>query len=87
MDQNRALVELVNIGDKLASRLQEVGINNEQDLKFYGAVEAHKRLCSLYPNETLAVCYYLYSFDGAISDTNWRDLSKERKKKLLNQLL
>lgn len=82
MNQNRKLVELNNIGKKIAGRLNEIGIFCEDDLRFIGAVSAHKMLKEKYPNETLAVCYYLYSFDSALCDKNWNDIGAKRKQQL-----
>jgi len=37
-------------------------------------------------SETLAVCYYPYSFDGALSDRHWNDIGDERKAELKSGL-
>jgi len=65
MKQNRKLIELKNIGKKIAGRLNEVGIFSEDSLRKTGPVGAYKMLKEKYPAERLSVCYYLYSFDGA----------------------
>ena len=79
MQQNRELTELRNIGKKIAERLRNAGINNEEDSRLAGAVSAHCMLKEYYPNETLPVCYYLYSFEGALHDLHWNDISEPRK--------
>lgn len=68
---NRTLTDLKNIEAKIALRLNEVGIFFETDLRSVGVAEAHKMIKEKYPNETLPVCYYLYSFEGAITDKHW----------------
>ena len=82
MNRNRKLVELKNIGKKIAGRLNEVGIFSEDELRFVGAVEAHKLIKQKYPDETLPVCYYLYSFDGALRDMHWHQIGEDRKREL-----
>ena len=44
MKQNRKLVDLKNIGKKIAGRLNEVGINSEADLRKVGVVQAHNKI-------------------------------------------
>ncbi|MCU7917977.1 MAG: TfoX/Sxy family protein [Candidatus Thiodiazotropha sp. (ex Epidulcina cf. delphinae)] len=80
--QNRKLIELKNIGKKIAGRLSEVGIFSEDELRRVGAAEAHRMIREKYPDETLPVCYYLYSFEGALRDKHWNDISQERKLEL-----
>ena len=82
MENNRKLTDLRNIGKKIARRLNEVGIFSEDELRVAGAVEAHKMIKERYPDETLPVCYYLYSFEGALNDIHWDDIGEERKQKL-----
>ena len=80
------LIGLRNIGKKLAARLHEAGIQSENDLRAVGAVEAHRRIKALYPDETLPVCYYLYSFEGALTGQHWNEISESRKQSLRRQL-
>ena len=86
MKQNRRLLELKNIGKKLAGRLNEVGIFSEDELRVVGPVDAHKLIKERYPNETLPVCYYLYSFEGALSDKHWNDIGEKKKQALQLEL-
>ena len=65
MSRNKSLTELRNIGKKIASQLSEVGIFSEDDFSRVGAVGAHRMIKGRDPHETLPVCYYLYSFEGA----------------------
>ena len=82
MSSNRKLIDLKNIGSKIAGRLNEVGIFSEDELHYFGPVEAHKRLKEKYSNECLPVCYYLYSFEGALHDLHWNDIGEKRKQEL-----
>ena len=84
--QNRKLVELKNIGKKIAGRLNEVGIFSEDELQIVGAVKAHEMIKNKYPNETLPVCYYLYSFEGAISNKHWNAIGEEKKRELKEKI-
>ena len=86
MQKNRKLTELTNIGKKLAGRLNEVGIFSEDELRVVGPVDAHKLIKERYPNETLPVCYYLYSFEGALSDKHWNDIGEKKKQALQLEL-
>jgi DNA transformation protein len=79
INQNRKLTELKNIGKKIAGRLNEVGIFSEDELSVIGAVEAHDMIKKKYPNETISVCYYLYSFEGALCDKHWNDIGEDKK--------
>jgi DNA transformation protein len=44
-----------------------------------GSVKAYRRICENYPNQTIPVCYYLYSLEGALMDAHWDDLPKPIK--------
>ena len=79
INQNRKLTELKNIGKKIAGRLNEVGIFSEDELSVIDAVEAHDMIKKKYPNETISVCYYLYSFEGALCDKHWNDIGEDKK--------
>ena len=86
MKQNRKLTDLKNIGKKISARLNEVGIFSEDELRAVGAAEAHRIIKEKYPNETLPVCYYLYSFEGAITDKHWDAIGENRKRELKEQI-
>lgn len=82
MKQNMKLTELKNIGKKIADRLNEVGIFSEDELRAVGADDAHRMIKEIYPDETLPVCYYLYSFEGALCDKHWDHIGEEKKREL-----
>ena len=50
-----------------------------------GPVKAYKRICQNYPNQTIPVCYYLYSLQGALMDTHWDELPEPVKDELYAQ--
>ena len=87
MSKNRNLTDLKNIGKKIATRLNEIDIFSENDLRSVGPVEAHGRIKKNYPNETLSVCYYLYSFEGALRDKHWDAIGEKRKRELKKQIV
>ena len=39
-----------------------------------------------HPGETLPVCYYLYSFEGALTDQHWDEIGEQRKRQLKGQI-
>ncbi len=82
MVQNRKLTDLRNIGSKIAGRLNEAGIFSEDELRFFGPVKAHRMIKEKHPNEALPVCYYLYSFEGALYDKHWDEIGEKRKQEL-----
>lgn len=82
MTRNRSLTELKNIGKKIAARLNEAGIYSEEELRSIGPVEAHKMIRENHPDETLPLCCYLYSFEGALCDKHWDAVGEERKREL-----
>lgn len=86
MSRNRSLIDLRNIGMKIAGRLNEVGIFSEYDLRRVGAVGAHLMIKERYPNETLPVRYYLYLFEGALIDEHWDEIGEYRKQQLKAQI-
>lgn len=86
MKQNRELTKLKNIGTKITHRLNEVGIFSENELRKVGPVGAHKMIKEKYPAETLPLCYYLYSFEGALSGKHWDDIGEDKKKELKEKI-
>ena len=85
--KNRKIIDLKNIGKKIAGRLNEIGIFSEDDLRFIGAINAHKLIRKQYPNEILPLCYYLYSFEGALSDKHWNEIGNEKKRQLQKDIV
>lgn len=86
MEKNRKLTELKNIGSKIAERLNEIGIYSENELRIMGAVKAHRMLKEKFPNDVFPVCYYLYSFEGALNDKHWSEIETEKKCELKSEI-
>jgi DNA transformation protein len=86
MSKNRDLTDLKNIGRKIAGRLHEIGIFCEDDLRRVGAAGAHRMIKKKRPNETLPVCYYLYSFEGALTGKHWDEIGEHIKRQLRAQI-
>jgi DNA transformation protein len=74
MSRNRNLTDLNNIGKKITVRLNDVGIFPEGDLRRVDAVGAHRMIKERHPNERSPICYYLYSFEGALTDKHWDEI-------------
>lgn len=72
-----------NIGPAIAERLNEIGVYNVADLQQMGASKAYLKIKKNYPDKTIPVCYYLYSFEGALLNLHWDDIPAKRKKELL----
>lgn len=79
---DRKIEELKNLGNKIAGRLHEIGNFYKEDLRRTGALKAHRQIRTNYPDETLPICYYLYSFQGAITGTHWNDIPEKTKQAL-----
>ncbi len=80
--KNKPLSALQNIGKTVASRLHDIGITSEEELKRLDAAKAYKWLSERNPGKHLPVCYYLYSLEGAIQNKHWDALSEKEKTKL-----
>ena len=81
----KSLAELPNIGPTIENRLNEIGVRTRADLTTLGPVNAYLRICARYPYQTIPVCYYLYSLQGALMDLHWDDLPERLKKDLLSK--
>jgi DNA transformation protein len=79
----KSLAELTNIGPTIENRLNEIGVRSRSDLKKLGAVAAYLRIRAKHPHQTIPVCYYLFSLQGALMDLYWDDLPGRLKKDLL----
>ena len=82
----RHLTQLKNIGNKIAGRLNKVGIFSAEELRYYGAAKTHQMIKEHHPDETLPLCYYLYSFAGALCDKHCNAIGWDRKKDLKSQI-
>ena len=80
--KNRPITALRNIGKTVATRLHEIGVSNEDQLKKMGSAKAYKWLSLQSPEKRLPVCYYLYSLEGAIRNIHWDELTEKEKAQL-----
>ncbi len=78
--------QLKNIGPTIARRLREIGIRTNKDLKSVGAVSAYRRICAKHPRQTIPVCYYLYSLEGALLNRHWDRIGTAVKDRLVSQV-
>ncbi len=75
------LEDLPNIGKTLAEKLVKAGISNSAELKRIGSKNAIIKISAL--KNSGACINMLYALEGAIQETRWHDLSRERKEELL----
>ncbi|MDE7219388.1 MAG: TfoX/Sxy family protein [Oscillospiraceae bacterium] len=73
------LTSMMNIGKEMARKLTAVGIDSAEKLIAEGAEEVFQRLKEMYPQVCLV---HLYALEGAISQTEFNNLSPARKKTL-----
>jgi DNA transformation protein len=76
------LVGLKNLGPTIIKRLGGVGIHSRAELERVGAAPAYRLMAAQAAPHRLAVCYYLYSLEGALHGRHWDDFSDEEKAKL-----
>lgn len=77
------LGSLKNIGKTIEKRLRDIDIHSREDLERVGSVDAYRMICSQHPGKTIPVCYYLYSFEGALMDLHWNAVPQPIKDELL----
>ncbi len=71
------LISMRNIGKELERKLKTIGIKSAEDLKQLGSKETFFRLKKRFPEICLV---HLYTLEGAITNTNFNELSEEIKK-------
>lgn len=72
-----------NLGTASINILHAVGINNYDDLKTVGSVEAYVRIKKRNIHVSRVM---LYALEGALMDVHWNTLAPELKETLLNQV-
>lgn len=85
MKKKSELSLLKNIGPTIEKRLNEIGIYTRADLERIGPAQAYRWICRNYPDQTMPVCYYLYSLQGALMDVHWDQVPKNIKDQLLQE--
>lgn len=83
---NKPLTSYINLGPGIVSNLKKVDIHTLDDIRTVGPVGVYLRLKKKYPKKVWPVCYYLYSLQGALTDTYWDDISERNKKELLRAI-
>lgn len=73
------LTSMMNIGKEMAKKLTSVGIGSAEELMAAGSKEAFMRLKEMYPQVCLV---HLYALEGAIHQTEFNNLSEDKKKEL-----
>lgn len=86
MKQTEMLKNAKNIGSTVLKKLNEIGVYSLADLATVTPAKAYQKICRNYPGETIPVCYYLYSLEGALRDVHWNDLPLEVKECLKRQV-
>jgi hypothetical protein len=79
------LASMKNLGPISAARLRAVGIDSPEELRRLGAVEAYLRLKRAHPFEISLV--FLYALHGAVTDTDWRQLSESTRARLRREVM
>ena len=85
MKRKSELSHLKNIGPTIEKRLNEIGVYTRADLQRLGPAKAYQWICRSYPNQTIPVCYYLYSLQGALKGVHWDKVPKQVKEQLLRE--
>ena len=74
------LTDSPNIGTTLAEKLAEIGINDLEELRAAGSLEAITKLAS---KDKDGVCLLMfYALEGAVQGIRWHGLSEIRKDEL-----
>jgi DNA transformation protein len=76
----------INLGKKIISELNEIGIFTLEDLKKKGSSIAYSQICINNNKGKLPYCYYLYSLEGAIQNIHWTKFTKQEKKRLVDSI-
>lgn len=73
------LTSMMNIGKEMEKKLTAVGIDSSEKLIESGSKQAFLKLKEKYPQVCLV---HLYTLEGAIQNTEFNNLSEEKKKEL-----
>ena len=73
------LKNLANVGKVLAANLEKVGITTTEQLRKTGSENAFIKIRTVDKGACLCV---LYALEGAIQNTRWHNLSKDKKDEL-----
>ena len=71
-----------NLGPTIRKNLSLIGVNTYAELQKRGPVLIYTQLRDQFPETIWPVCYYLFSIEGALTDTHWDDIPEKRKDEL-----
>ena len=75
----RDLLNLPNIGEVLAEKLNKIGVTSHIDLTSIGSIEAVMKI----DESDLTTCYnMLYALEGAVQGIRWHGIPKEERQAL-----
>lgn len=77
--------KILNLGPQSSQWLQSVGVRSPEDLKKIGAVEAYKRVKTMYPDRVSL--NLLYALQGALLNKHWWLIAADMREHLKKQLL
>ena len=80
----RAIADMPNLGPVMARCLAEIGITNEKELRQAGALAAYVQLKFRFGREITLNA--LWSMEGALTGTSWKDIPEARKRALRQEL-
>lgn len=84
--QPTELSQLTNIGPTIERRLNAIGVHSRAELEKIGPAEAYRRISAAHPGQTMSVCYYLYSLQGALDGVYWDALPADTRARLLREI-
>ena len=76
----RTISPMRNLGPVMERRLREIGIEDEDDLRAMGALEAYRRLRFVFGREISVIA--LHAMEVALLGCDWRRLPPEVKDRL-----
>ena len=76
----RTISQMRNLGPVMERRLREIGIEDEDDLRAMGALEAYRRLRFVFGREISVIA--LHAMEAAPLGCDWRRLPPEVKDRL-----
>jgi DNA transformation protein and related proteins len=82
------MAELINLGPKSAAMLAAAGVDSVAKLRKLGAVRAYMKVKRAYETASLNLpsLNLLWALEGALTNTHWRVVARERRTALLFEL-
>lgn len=82
----KPLTSYINLGPTIVKNINAIGVHTIDDLQKIGPAGVYRKLKSKLPNKVWPVCYYLYSLEGALTNTYWDDIPQKKKDLLLKEV-